>query len=205
MGTAKGMLCLSPPGQSWCKAWHGGGLKLPLQALVAARYCTWNCWAWSSLLETDKQVHQKAKGTHPPGWAVPSPSRGTSPASRAETILALALLWDFSHCFFHNNLPFLPSFAPELRNFMANKANAEETVGVGWRGMLPLQAEASMSAAQAQEPGSAEGLPAMWTWICHVRVGGQNLTEDTFLSDCPLPSEGRSHRRALCSERNIYI
>jgi len=44
---------------------------------------------------------------------------------------------------------------------MANKANAEETVGVGWRGMLPLQAEASMSAAQAQEPGSAEGLPAM--------------------------------------------
>lgn len=90
-----------------------------------------------TFLETDKKAPQKSPRSPPSRTKSPQPSHGTSAAPSPGTTFVFAQPQDFSCCFIHKNLPFVPSFTPET-SWQA-KPEPEGDLGVAGDGWCLLQ------------------------------------------------------------------
>lgn len=206
MASGEGMLCPSPPGQGWSKAWRGGGLKLQLQRLVTAQYCTWNCWAWFSFLKTGNKVGKKSwrnlptrrTSTQPQPWDQSSLQRRDQPCP-------CTTVRYFSPGFFPQKFAFPPVLHSWTTKLYGKQSQCQKMPwGPAGEGSCLFKRRLARLLPGHRIQAQLRDHPQREHEFVMSGSGGQNLAEDMLCPDLPLQSEEHSHRRVLCSERIIY-
>lgn len=206
MATGKGMLCPSPPGQGWSKAWRGSGLKLQLQWLVTAQYCTWNCWAWFVFWKTGRKVGKKSQRNLPTRRSSTQPQLwDPSSLQRRDQPCPCTTVRYFSPVFFPQKFAFPPVLHSWTTKLYGKQSQCQKTPwGLAGEGSRLFKRRLARPLPGRRSQAQLRDHPQREHEFVMSGSGGQNLAEDTLCPDLPLQSEEHSHRRVLCSERIIY-